>query len=144
MKRCGLNWDTISDLPWRTDENHKTSESMASVWTKIWKFCESSDAFASAMPQLRQLVTGVSPWQPRFDPRSICEGFVMGKVALGQVFFSNWISNANSHSNKRSVSLFSNLGLDVKLTFKFNLVLRSRMMELFLHYPICLHGVMLN
>jgi hypothetical protein len=32
----------------------------------------------------------------------------------------------------------------VKLTARLNIVLRSRMVELCLHYPICLHGIVLN
>jgi hypothetical protein len=35
------------------------------------------------MPQL----TGFSPWMPCFAPTLICVGFLMDKVALGQVFF---------------------------------------------------------
>jgi hypothetical protein len=99
-----MNWDTISDLPRRTEENHETLDKIASVWTEIWKFCESSDAFASTMPQIRQLVAGLSIRQPGFNPKSICAGFVRGKVALGQVFLSNSMSNANSHSDKWSAS----------------------------------------
>jgi hypothetical protein len=36
-----------------------------------------------AVPWLKQLVTGFPPWRPRFEPRS---GYVVDKVALGQVF----------------------------------------------------------
>jgi hypothetical protein len=39
-----------------------------------------------AMPWLRQLVAGISLCRPRFMPRSIHVGFVVDKVALGQVF----------------------------------------------------------
>jgi hypothetical protein len=39
-----------------------------------------------AMPWLTQLVTGLSPRRPGFDPRSVHVGFVVDKVALGQVF----------------------------------------------------------
>jgi hypothetical protein len=39
-----------------------------------------------AMPQLRWLVTSFPSWQPRFEPRSGYEGFVVDKVPLGQVF----------------------------------------------------------
>jgi hypothetical protein len=39
-----------------------------------------------AMPQLRQLVAGFSPWRPGFKPGSGHVGFVVDKVALGQVF----------------------------------------------------------
>jgi hypothetical protein len=36
--------------------------------------------------QLRQLVAGLSPRRPGFDPGSAHVGFVVDKVALGQVF----------------------------------------------------------
>jgi hypothetical protein len=39
-----------------------------------------------AVPWLRSLVTGLSPRRPGFAPRSIHVGFVVDKVALGQVF----------------------------------------------------------
>jgi hypothetical protein len=39
-----------------------------------------------AMPQLRQLVTGFPPRWPELKPRSDYVGFVVDKVALGQVF----------------------------------------------------------
>jgi hypothetical protein len=39
-----------------------------------------------AVPWLRRLVAGLSPWRPEFTPRSIHVGFVVDKVALGQVF----------------------------------------------------------
>jgi hypothetical protein len=39
-----------------------------------------------AMPWLRSLVAGLSPRRPRFAPGSIHVGFVVVKVALGQVF----------------------------------------------------------
>jgi hypothetical protein len=35
-------------------------------------------------------------------------------------------------------------GMDVKLITHLHLVLRARMVELYLHSPICLHDVMLN
>jgi hypothetical protein len=34
----------------------------------------------------RQLIAGLSPWRPWFVPRSFHVGFVVDKVALGQVF----------------------------------------------------------
>jgi hypothetical protein len=37
------------------------------------------------MPGLRQLVTGLSPRRPGFDPCSVHVGFVVDKMALGQV-----------------------------------------------------------
>jgi hypothetical protein len=39
-----------------------------------------------AVSRLRQLVAGLLPRRPRFDPRSVHVGFVMDKVALGHVF----------------------------------------------------------
>jgi hypothetical protein len=39
-----------------------------------------------AVPWLRRLVAGLSPLRPGFDPGSVHVGFVVDKVALGQVF----------------------------------------------------------
>ena len=39
------------------------------------------------MPQLRQLVSGLSLWNPGMSSKSGHEGFVMVKVAMGQVCF---------------------------------------------------------
>jgi hypothetical protein len=39
-----------------------------------------------AMPWLRSLVAGLSPRRPGFAPGSIHVGFVVDKMALGQVF----------------------------------------------------------
>jgi hypothetical protein len=39
-----------------------------------------------AVPWLRLLVAGLPPCMPRFDPREVHMGFVVDKVALGQVF----------------------------------------------------------
>jgi hypothetical protein len=39
-----------------------------------------------AVPWLRRLVAGLSPRKPGFDPGSVHVGFVVDKVALGQVF----------------------------------------------------------
>jgi hypothetical protein len=38
------------------------------------------------VPWIRQLVAGLSVRRPGFDPRSVLEGFVVNKVAVGQVF----------------------------------------------------------
>ena len=38
------------------------------------------------MPWLRQLAAGLLPRKPAFDPRPVRVVFVMGKMALGQVF----------------------------------------------------------
>jgi hypothetical protein len=39
-----------------------------------------------AVPWLRQLVAGLSPRRPGFDPGSFNVGFVVDRLALGQVF----------------------------------------------------------
>jgi hypothetical protein len=39
-----------------------------------------------AVPWLRRLAAGLPPRKPGFDPGSVHVGFVVGKVALGQVF----------------------------------------------------------
>jgi hypothetical protein len=39
-----------------------------------------------AVPWLRRLVAGLSPRRPGFNPGSVNVGFVVDKVALGQVF----------------------------------------------------------
>jgi hypothetical protein len=39
-----------------------------------------------AMPWLKRLVAGLSPQRPWFTPGSIHVGFVVDKLALGQVF----------------------------------------------------------
>jgi hypothetical protein len=39
-----------------------------------------------AVPWLRRLVAGLSPRRRGFDPRSVNVGFVVDKVAMGQVF----------------------------------------------------------
>jgi hypothetical protein len=41
---------------------------------------------SKAVPWLRRLVGGLSPWRPGFTPGSIHVGFVVDKVALAQVF----------------------------------------------------------
>jgi hypothetical protein len=42
--------------------------------------------YPTAVPWLRRLVAGLSPRRPGFDPGSVHVGFVVDKVALGQVF----------------------------------------------------------
>jgi hypothetical protein len=39
-----------------------------------------------AVPWLRRLAAGLPPRRPGFDPGSVHVGFVVDKVALGQVF----------------------------------------------------------
>jgi hypothetical protein len=48
------------------------------------------------MQWLRQLITGLSPWRPRFMPGSVHVEFVMDKLALGQAFLRVlWFSPDN-------------------------------------------------
>jgi hypothetical protein len=56
-----------------------------------------------AMPWLRSLVAGLPPPRPGFAPGSIYMGFVVGKVALGQVFLRVLrFSPVNISSERRS------------------------------------------
>ena len=51
------------------------------------------------MVYLRWLVTGLSLWRARFNPREVCVGFVEGKVGLGRVFSpSTSVSSSEYHS----------------------------------------------
>jgi hypothetical protein len=43
----------------------------------------------------RQLIAGFPQWQPEFEPQSNQVGFVVDKVALGQVFSTYLVSPAN-------------------------------------------------
>jgi hypothetical protein len=45
----------------------------------------------NAVPWLRLLVAGLSPWRPGFDPRSVDVGFVVDKVAMGQGFSPEYL-----------------------------------------------------
>jgi hypothetical protein len=47
---------------------------------------EKISSVVMAVPWLRRLVVGLSPRRPGFDPGSVHVGFVVDKVALGQVF----------------------------------------------------------
>ena len=47
---------------------------------------QSVQAMGLAVPWLRPLVAGLSPRTPGFDPGSVHLGFVVDKVAVGQVF----------------------------------------------------------
>jgi hypothetical protein len=53
-------------------------------WHFIWSIQETF--WEMAVPCLRRLVAGLSPRRPGFDPGSVNVGFVVDKVALGQVF----------------------------------------------------------
>jgi hypothetical protein len=54
------------------------------------------------VPLLRSLVAGLSPWRPRFAPGSIHVGFVVDKVALGQVFLRVRFSPVSISFHRRS------------------------------------------
>jgi hypothetical protein len=47
---------------------------------------ECNKCIEMAVPWLRRLVAGLPPRRPGFDPGSVHVGFVVDKVALGQVF----------------------------------------------------------
>jgi hypothetical protein len=57
---------------------------MVDVTSFNWHFAVYKDILA--VPWLRRLVAGLSPRRPGFDPGSVHVGFVVDKVALGQVF----------------------------------------------------------
>jgi hypothetical protein len=58
------------------EHEHSTRNTVLVVTTTYYK----------AMPWLKRLVAGLSPWRPGFAPRSIHMGFVVDKEALGQFF----------------------------------------------------------
>jgi hypothetical protein len=49
-------------------------------------YCLKIYTLKKAVPWLRQSVAGFSPRRPGFDPGSVHVGFVVDKVALGQIF----------------------------------------------------------
>jgi len=51
--------------------------------THIWVW---SGTTPWAIPWLRQFITGLSKWRPRFVPRPVHVEFVVYKVALGHVY----------------------------------------------------------
>ena len=53
-----------------------------------------------AVSWLRRLVAGLSPRRPGFDPGSVHVGFVVDKVALGQVFPCQFHSTGASLQEK--------------------------------------------
>jgi hypothetical protein len=59
-----------------------------------------------AVPQLRRLVVASPPRRSGLEPGSGHVGFVMDKVALGQVFSEYFVSPANLHSIDCSKSSF--------------------------------------
>jgi hypothetical protein len=48
--------------------------------------CDLCQVHPHLVPWLRRLVAGLSLWRSGFDPGSVHVGFVVEKVALGQVF----------------------------------------------------------
>jgi hypothetical protein len=74
----GGQFDTELHFELRKSEKRHTS---CSVKDRIRTIEESR-----AVPWLRRLVAGLSPRSPVFAPRSVHVGFVVDKVALGQVF----------------------------------------------------------
>ena len=68
------------------------------------------------MPWLKQSAAGLSSRRPRFDPGSVYVGFVVDKVALGQVFplvlrFSpvNFISPVLHYTKKKLIIFITGL-----------------------------------
>jgi hypothetical protein len=55
-----------------------------------------------AVPWLRRLVAGLSSWRTGFDPRLVHVGFVVDKVALGQVFPSVSITRKNEKNTNNN------------------------------------------
>jgi hypothetical protein len=71
-------WSNINSL--KCWSSHRLPPSQTgipswSIWLVLFVGC----------PWLRRLVTGLSPRRPVFDPGSVHVGFVVNKVALGQV-----------------------------------------------------------
>jgi hypothetical protein len=46
----------------------------------------SATVIYQTVPWLRQLFASLSPQSPGFNPKSICVGFLVERVTLGQVF----------------------------------------------------------
>jgi hypothetical protein len=51
-----------------------------------WEQSEGGESFLSGVPQLKGLVAGFSSHRPGCDRRVVHLGFMVDKVALGQVF----------------------------------------------------------
>jgi len=41
-----------------------------------------------SVPLHMMLLTSLSPWRPRFNHRSVCMGFLVGRVAMQHIFLS--------------------------------------------------------
>jgi hypothetical protein len=61
-----------------------------------------------AVPYPRRLVAGFPPWRPGFEPKSSLVGFVVDKVALGQVF-SEYFCFRNQFSFDRLLHIHHHL-----------------------------------
>jgi hypothetical protein len=90
------NLFTFLSLIW----NLKIAMYKTILWT-VLSICASYPKHR-AITQLRQLVAGFPPQQPRFEPRSGHVGLVVDKVALGLFSLSTSVSSANSHSTNCS------------------------------------------
>jgi hypothetical protein len=59
---------------------------MYTLQETMWLHAHGSKYYIKAVPWLRRLAAGLPPRRPGFDPGSVHVGFVVDKVALGQVF----------------------------------------------------------
>jgi hypothetical protein len=73
----------------------QTSSQNELLWQMTFHYPETShpnpkypllETWSRAVPWLRRLAPGLPPRRPGFDPGSVHVGFVVDKVALGQVF----------------------------------------------------------
>jgi hypothetical protein len=71
-----------------TDDNRLMTDPVCKVFSyEITGYVKLfSNRPLQAVPRFRRLVAGLSPRRPGFDPSSVHVGFVVGKVALEQVF----------------------------------------------------------
>jgi hypothetical protein len=67
--------------------------------------------FFKVIPSLRQLVACFPPQRPGFEPRSGYVGFLLDKMALGQVFSEYFGFLVNSHSTDCSTLIIYHPGL---------------------------------
>jgi hypothetical protein len=73
-------------------------------------------------------------------------GSILDRGKRFSLLHNVWLWSLASLLSKGYRRLFSRRlkGMGVKLTIHLHLVVRARMVELYLHSPIRLHGVMLN
>jgi hypothetical protein len=81
--RCHISDDC--NLHGHHRENIKSSLRIGRLIPGVSKFVPKLISGLWAVPWLRRLVAGLPPRRPGFDPRSVHVGFVVDKVALGQV-----------------------------------------------------------